>query len=91
MVMIVINNSNDNNNNNIIFTDIATTQTELWSEALAEDPTTEADARQGELVPTNIDPRLLHDIQVTLARLIGKASKLIGNVTTNLAECWMHV
>ncbi len=33
-----------------------------------------------------IDPRLYHDIQVQLNRLIGKAEQLIGNVTTYLAE-----
>ncbi len=40
---------------------------------------------------TNTDPKLYHDIQVLLSRLIGKAEQLIGNVTTHLAESWMHI
>ena len=34
---------------------------------------------------------MLHDIQTVLSRLVGKASQLLGNNTTNLAECWMHI
>ena len=34
---------------------------------------------------------MLHDIQATLSRLVAKASQLLGNHTTNLAECWMHM
>lgn len=75
----------------IIYTDIAINQEEMWSETLDEDPTVEADARQGELTPININPALLHDIQVLVSRLTGKASQLLGNQTTNLAECWMHM
>ncbi len=60
-------------------------QEQLWAETLADDPATE-DVQRGGLTPTNIDPRLYHDIQVQLNRLIGKAEKLIGNVTTYLAE-----
>ncbi len=36
------------------------------------------------------DPNLNHNVQVTLSRRIGKADQLLGNFTTNLAECWMH-
>ncbi len=66
-------------------------QEELWMETAVDDPATEEEARQGGLTPISIDPRLYHDIQVQLSRLIGKADQLIGNVTTNLAESWMHV
>lgn len=34
---------------------------------------------------------MLHDIQALLSRLIGKADQLLGNHTTNLAECWMSI
>ncbi len=44
------------------------------------------EARQGGHTSTNVDPRLYHDIQVQLNRLVSKASQLIGNETT---ECWM--
>ena len=40
---------------------------------------------------TIIQPRMYHDIQVILSRLVAKAEQLVENVTTNLAESWMHV
>ena len=46
--------------------------------------------RGGEMA-TAINPKLYHDIQVILSRLVAKAEQLIDNVTTNLAESWMHV
>ena len=60
-------------------------------ETVEENPAIELEARQGGLTPTNINPTLLFDIQVQLSRLIGKAKQLLGNETTNLAECWMHI
>ena len=63
----------------------------MWEETVDDDPMTELEARQGGLTLTNVDPQLYHDIQVKLSRLTGKASQLIGNETTNLAECWMHI
>lgn len=63
----------------------------LWTETLDEDPESELEARQGALTPTNMDPRLYHDIQVQVSRLVSKASQLIGNETTNLAESWMNI
>ena len=73
------------------FTDIASDQEMIWIETIADTPALESDARQGELTPTNMNPKLNHDIQVLLSRLIGKANQLLGNETTNLAECWMHI
>ncbi len=71
--------------------DIVTDQEQLWVETLAEDPAIEEDVEWGGRTPTNIDPKLYHDIQVQLSRLIGKAEQLIGNVTTHLSESWMHI
>ena len=34
---------------------------------------------------------MMHDIQVLLSRLVAKARQLLGNATTNLKECWMHI
>ncbi len=34
---------------------------------------------------------MYHDIQVILSRLVTKAEQLVDNVTTNLAESWMHL
>ncbi len=63
----------------------------MWSDTLEHDnPSVEKEIRQGELIPQNVDPKMFHDIQVILARLAGKAHQLIGNATTNLAECWMQ-
>lgn len=66
-------------------------QEALWRETLAENPAIERAARQGGLTPVKVDEKMLHDIQTTLSRLVGKASQLLGNNTTNLAECWMHI
>ena len=38
-----------------------------------------------------VDPKMLHDISVVLSTLVAKSKQLIGNHTTNLAECWMHI
>lgn len=66
-------------------------QEQLWRETTADDPETERDALRGGQIATNIDPKLYHDIQVILSRLVAKASQLVENVTTNLAESWMHI
>ena len=63
----------------------------FWSETLADDPAIERGARQGGLILTEIDNKMYRDIQIPLGRLVAKATQLIGNETTNLAECWMHI
>ena len=62
-----------------------------WKETLADDPATESEARRGGLTPIKVNDKMLHDIQALLRRLVAKASQLLGNNTTNLAECWMHI
>ena len=66
-------------------------QENLWTETVADDPAIEADILQGGKIATDIDPMLYHDLQVIISRLVGKANQLIDNVTTNLAESWMHI
>ncbi len=66
-------------------------QERLWRETIEDDPTTERESLRGGQVATDINPKLYHDIQVVLSRLISKAEQLIDNVTTNLAESWMHI
>lgn len=56
-----------------------------------DDPAVEEEIRQGGIEPVEVDPKLFHDVQVALSRLVGKADQLLGNCTTNLAECWMHI
>ena len=62
-----------------------------WRETLADDPATDREARRGGLTPIKVNEKMLCDIQAVLSRLVAKASQLIGNNTTNLAECWMHI
>ena len=52
----------------------------MWRETLEDDnPTIEEEVRQGELAPIHVDPKLFHDLQSALSRLVGKASQLLGN------------
>ncbi len=63
----------------------------MWQETLTDDPAIEREIRQGGLTPTKVNEKMFHDIQTVLSRLVSKAKKLLGNNTTNLAECWMHI
>ena len=60
-------------------------------ETTADDPAMERDARRGGIKPNKVNPKLLHDIQRALTRLVTKASQLVSNATTNIAESWMHI
>ena len=73
------------------FSDTMTVQQQWWAESTTDDPDIEQEAREGGQVRTRIDPKLHHDIQTVLSRLVAKASQLIENETTNLAEAWMHI
>ena len=75
----------------ITFIDVIDDQGRLWMETIADDAATEADVLRGGQIATDINPKLYHDLQVILSRLVAKASQLIDNVTTNLAESWMHM
>ena len=63
----------------------------MWTETTADDFEVENEARRGGITPTNIEPKLYHDIQTVLSRLVVKANQLVSNETTNLAEAWMHI
>ena len=41
--------------------------------------------------PSPIKSKMLHDTLITLARLVGEANKLSGNLMTNLVECWIQI
>jgi len=66
-------------------------QVQLWRETTAEDPAEELEVLRGGENATKVDPKMYHDIQVILSRLVTKAEQLVDNVTTNLAESWMHL
>ena len=73
------------------YADTTQDQEIMWEETLADNPATERDSRQGGETPTEIDPHMMHDIQVLVSRLVAKASQLVNNLTTNLAENWMQI
>ena len=75
----------------MLLLDVVSTQARLWAETTTDDTTIECEARRGGLTPTKPNPKLFHDIQTALSRLVSKASQLIENVTTNIAESWMHI
>jgi len=70
----------------------------VWQETTADDEDTVSDAHTGGVTPTNVDEKMMHNIQVLLpdtnvlvGRVVAKAPQLIRNVTTNLCESWMHI
>ncbi len=46
---------------------------------MAEGLSIEREAQQGGLTPTEVDPRVMHDIASVLSRLAAKSKQLIGN------------
>lgn len=74
-----------------LYSDIAQTQEQLWLNTVDDSETTENDVRLGGSTPTNVNPKLLLDIQVLVSRLVAKAGQLVGNFTINLAENWMSI
>ena len=66
-------------------------QERLWRDTTADTPAIEEDSRRGGQFSTKPDQKMIHDIQMVTSKLVEKASQLIGNETTNLAESWMHV
>ena len=71
--------------------DILLHQERLWNETTRDDSITERDAQTGESNRQNLNPQLMHEIQVAVSRLVCKAGQMIHNFTTNLAENWMHI
>ena len=49
----------------------------LWTETLADSPAIEKEIRQGELTPMEVNPKLFHDIQAIVSRLVGKTNQLL--------------
>ena len=66
-------------------------QERLWRETVADTLAVESETRRGGLTPVEVDPKMLHNISVVLSRLVARSEQLIGNHTTNLVECWMHI
>ena len=73
----------------ISHTEAAGDQEEVWKETLADDAATEMESRRGRYNTIRINPRKMHEIQVS--RLVSKSRQLLGNTMTNLAESWMYI
>ena len=71
--------------------DIMVDQERLWHETIRDDSVTETEAHTGGNTVQELNPQMMHEIQVAIIRLVSKAHQLIHNFTTNLAENWMHV
>ena len=67
------------------------TQARLWEETTADDSIIKHEARRSGFTPTKPNPKMMHAIQTALSRPVSKASQLIENVTTDVAESWMHI
>ena len=68
--------------------DILTDQINLWNKGSSIED--QEDSRRD--TDTNcFNKKLINDISVILNRVAVKSERLIGNFTTNLAECWMHI
>ena len=71
---------------------ITVTQEQLWRETIDDSAEAEDDCRRGGNPGTKqLNPKMMHDIQTAVSRLVTKAGQLISNETTNLAESWMHI
>ena len=67
------------------------TQEQLWRDSVSDSPAIEEDARRGGVTSRSVNPVMMSEIQKLVSRLACKASQLITNETTNMAESWMHV
>ena len=63
----------------------------LWQQTTDDNLEVEQDARKGTDKPVKISEKLMYDIQMLVSRLVEKAPQLLRNLTTNLAESWMHI
>ena len=76
-------------NVSVAITDILQVQEQAWRDA-TDDSDLDA-VRSVDEVNSNVDERMLCDIQRLVGRLVAKANLLLGNFTTNLCEGWMHI
>ncbi|OWF56516.1 hypothetical protein KP79_PYT05334 [Mizuhopecten yessoensis] len=62
----------------------------MWSEGSSV--TAQDESRLGtSTVYSKVEKFLLKDMSNILATIADKISRLIGCITTNLVECWMHI
>ena len=83
---------NTNNSHDTIedcSTDVLMDQIDLWEEGSSIEA--QEESRLGWQSSSNINTKLLKDVTVLLDRVASKSNRLLGNFTSNLAECWMPI
>ena len=68
--------------------DVISDQIDFWTEGSSIQD--QEEARFDSQISCS-NSKLLNDIAVILNRVAAKSDRLIGNYTTNLAECWMNI
>ena len=68
--------------------DIMEEQINMWNEGSSIENMDES--RYGANTTSN-NPKIIKDVSIILNRVASKSERLIGNFTTNLAPCWMHI
>ena len=64
-------------------------QIKFWTEGASIHE--QEESRTGSYGSCTLNPKILKDAGIILNRVAQKSARLIGNYTTNLAECWMHI
>lgn len=64
-------------------------QINFWTEGASIEA--QENSRSASSPKSSLNPKIIKDVGIILDRVAKKAPKLIGNFTTNLAECWMHI
>ena len=72
----------------LVSAEIMQEQEKIWQKTLANESAT---SQPVQLHSPEVNPQLMHDLQVIVSRLASKADRLIQNFTTNMAENWMQI
>ena len=72
-------------------TNIVEDQVNMWSEGCSEEEMEKSLFSSASLSKDQLDQSVIADVSILLQRMADKADRLIGNFTSNLAECWMSI
>ena len=72
----------------IVISDALHQNFEFWNEGMSIQD--EENSRQ-KLPPVPLNNELMIELNIIMNRYVAKASRLLGNFTSNLAECWMAI
>lgn len=70
--------------------DVMNSQIDMWTEGISVQDQEES-RHASSISYANVEKFILQDVSAILSRIAEKSDRLLGNLTTNLAECWMHV